>query len=105
MRDYDIADKATLRGLLNERASEALLTNDNLQALAEMDKVREMEDKLSAIATAGLLNRQIAEARIESGAISGPAFEAAFFKEIHLRRQCTTVEAGTKQGQGLETVL
>ena len=79
---YEIADKATLRQLLMERAAEAMLTNDNAGALTAMDRLRTLEEKPSAIATSGLLDRQIVEARMDAGATSGAAFDAAFSKRF-----------------------
>ncbi len=79
---YDIADKATMRQLLQERASYSLLTNDSAAALGALAKLRTLDEKPSAMATSGLLDRQIAEARVETGAVAGPAYEAAFQKHF-----------------------
>jgi subtilisin family serine protease len=79
---YDITDKATLHSLLVERARYAMLTNDNAGVLAILDRERALAEKPSVIAMAGLPGRQIAEARIETGATRGAAFDAAFAKDF-----------------------
>jgi subtilisin family serine protease len=79
---YEITDKATLHSLLVERARYSMLTNDNAAVLAMLDRERALEEKPAAIATAGLPSRQIAEARIATGATMGAAFDAAFAKRF-----------------------
>ena len=78
LQQYDIQDKATQRELQGERLDAELLTGDNAGALATLDTLRGLQEKASSIAVAGLLDRQVVEARQATGATSGPAFDAAF---------------------------
>jgi subtilisin family serine protease len=79
---YEITDKATLHNLLVERARYSMLINDNSAVLVTLDRERALAEKPAAIAMAGLPSRQIAEARIETGATMGAAFDAAFAKRF-----------------------
>lgn len=75
---YEIADKATLRGLLATRANVQLLQGDDAGMLATLDKVRELQEKADAKSTSGLLARAVLTARRKAGATSGPAYDQAF---------------------------
>lgn len=79
---YAIEDKATLRELLNTKADVQLLTGDVDGGMATLDKVRDLEEKPQARATSKLIERAILKAEKDSGASSGPAFQAAFLKEF-----------------------
>ena len=75
---YDIQDKATQRELQSERLNAQLLTGDNAGALMTLQRLRTLQEKASSIATAGLLDQQVVEARQATNTTSGAAFETAF---------------------------
>ncbi|WP_161571063.1 S8 family serine peptidase [Granulicella sibirica] len=79
---YAIDDKATLRGLLGTKVDVQLLTGDVDGGLATLDKVRDLEEKPQTRVSSGLITREILKAEKDSGAASGPAFQAAFAKEF-----------------------
>jgi subtilisin family serine protease len=80
LNDYDIQDHATLRGLLNVRASLQLLAGDDKGALATLAQIRDLEDKPDAKLLSGLRTKAMIQARAETGQISGAAYEQAFAK-------------------------
>src|ERR1019366_1760392 len=76
---YDIQDRATLRGLLEQKLELQLLSGtDDAGALATADQMRTLEDKPDAKLLSGLTTRAIVAARAKAGATSGPAYLAAF---------------------------
>jgi subtilisin family serine protease len=77
---YDIADHATLRGLLAERETIQMLTGDYNGALKTGDSIRALEDKPDAKLLSGIRDRALIAAIKDSGASSGPAFQAAYTK-------------------------
>lgn len=77
-RDYDIADKATLRDLLATRIDLDELRGDYPAALGAVEALRSAEDKPSPRLTAGLFDRALLRAAVETGHTSGGEFEAAF---------------------------
>ncbi len=79
---YAIEDKATLRELLGTKADVQLLTGDVEGGLTTLDKVRDLEEKPQTRVSSGLVVREILKAEKDSGASSGPAFQAAFTKEF-----------------------
>jgi subtilisin family serine protease len=79
---YAIEEKATLRELLNTRVAVQLLTGDADGGLATLEKVRDLEEKPQTRASSGLIAREILKAEKDSGATSGPPFQAAFLKEF-----------------------
>jgi subtilisin family serine protease len=80
LNDYDIQDHATLRGLLNVRASLQLLAGDDKGVLATLDQIRELEDKPDAKLLSGVRTRAMIAAHASTGQTSGAAYEAAFAK-------------------------
>jgi subtilisin family serine protease len=80
LNDYDIQDHATLRGLLNVRASLQLLAGDDKGVLATLDQLRDLEDKPDAKLLSGLRTRAMIAAHASTGQTSGAAYEAAFAK-------------------------
>lgn len=81
LAEYDIKDRATLRGLLGvQLAFELLAGTEDTAALATVLKIRDLEDKPDAKLTSGLATEAFVRARIATGASSGPAFETAFAK-------------------------
>jgi subtilisin family serine protease len=75
----DIQDHGALRGLLEEKLELQLLSGtDDTGALATADQMRALEDKPDAKLLSGLTTRAIVAARAKAGAMSGPAYQAAF---------------------------
>jgi subtilisin family serine protease len=85
LTDYAIEDKATLRSLLHTKADVQLLSVDNAAALATLDQIRDLEEKPDAKLMSGITLRSIIQAQKDSGATSGPAYEAAFSKDFATR--------------------
>jgi hypothetical protein len=82
LNDYDIQDRATLRGLLAVRLELQLLAgNEDKAALETAAKIRDLEDKPDAKLLSGLQIRAIIDAHTATGKISGPAYEQAFAKD------------------------
>ncbi len=76
---YDIQDRATLRGLLNEKLQLQLLSGtEDTAALATAQQIRALEDKPDAKLLSGLLTDAIVAARTQTGATAGDAYLAAF---------------------------
>jgi subtilisin family serine protease len=80
LNDYDIQDHATLRSLLNVRASLQLLAGDDKGALATLAQIRDLEDKPDAKLLSGLRTKAMIAAHAETGQTSGAAYEQAFTK-------------------------
>ena len=77
-RDYDVADKSTLRELLSAKFSLQELAGDYPAALETVKQLRALEDKPSARLTTALSTMCILKAAMETKSTSGPAFEQAF---------------------------
>jgi hypothetical protein len=75
---YDIDDKATLRSLLGARFDAQMLAGDKKGALATLDRIHDLQDKPSARATGGVIDKALIDASTETGVWSGPAFEKVF---------------------------
>jgi subtilisin family serine protease len=78
IRDYDIADKATMRELLSTRMNLQELAGDFSGALETVKAIRALEDKPSARLTSGLFTESLLNAAIETKSTTGPSFERAF---------------------------
>jgi subtilisin family serine protease len=76
--NYQIEDKATQRDLLEARLSLEELNGQNEEGLRTIQEIRSMEEKPDARLAAGLTDQAILQARIDSKASAGPAFESAF---------------------------
>jgi subtilisin family serine protease len=79
-RNYEIADKATMRSLLSARLDLQELAGENQAALETVEALRALEEKPAAKLTTGLFARARLEAAIETKSTSGPAFVQAFTK-------------------------
>jgi subtilisin family serine protease len=79
-REYDIADKATLRDQLFAKLTLQQLAGEYPDALATVKQIRDLEDKPAARLTSGLSTEALLKAAIETKSTSGPAFEQAFTK-------------------------
>jgi subtilisin family serine protease len=80
LRDYDIADKATMRSLLHAKIDLQFLAGEYQAALATIDLLRAQEEKPSAKLMAGIIQRAISQAAIDTSSTSGSAFEESFKK-------------------------
>lgn len=79
---YDIQDKSTLRTLLRTKLNVQVLSRDSAGASSTLDQLRDVEEKPEAKLLAGFTLRTILRAQKDAGATSGPAYQAAFAKEI-----------------------
>lgn len=79
---YDIQDKATQRKLLGGRLDVQFLNGDWPAALKTIDTLRDLQQKPEARATSGMIFRPLVQAAIETGTVSGPAFQATFQKHF-----------------------
>jgi subtilisin family serine protease len=80
LREYDIADKATMRDLLSAKENLLQLAGEYPEALATVKQIRDLEDKPSARLTSGLSTEAWLKAATETKSMSGPVFEQAFAK-------------------------
>jgi hypothetical protein len=79
LAQYEIADHATLRGLLGTVLElQVLARNEDDAARATLLRIRELEDKPDAKLLSGLRTEAVLDARKQSGATSGDAYAAAF---------------------------
>ena len=81
LNNYDIEDHATLRDLLGVRLDLEILSGQNREALATLDKLSAVQDKPDAKLLNGLTTRAMIDAQQQTGQTSGPAYEAAFRKQ------------------------
>jgi subtilisin family serine protease len=79
-RDYDIADKATMRTLLGAKLDLQELADYYPSALKTVDALRDLEEKPAAKLTTGLFARARLQAAIDTQSTSGTAYEQAFRK-------------------------
>lgn len=82
LRDYDIADKATMRDLLNEELELQMLGGEYDAALHTVDELHGEQEKPSAKLMVGIYERAWLQAAIETKSTAGPAFEQSFGKRI-----------------------
>jgi subtilisin family serine protease len=80
LRDYEVADKATLRSLLAAKLDLQLLGSENEAALETAKMIRGMEEKPSPRLTTGLYDESLLAAEIETRSSSGSEFEQDFAK-------------------------
>ena len=77
LNDYDIKDRATLRGELESKLTLQDLVGDNEAGLTTLASLRENQDKPNARLTTGLEEEAILRARILTSAATGPDFQEA----------------------------
>jgi subtilisin family serine protease len=80
LRDYEVADKATLRLLLQAKLDLQQLTGENQAALETVASLRAEEEKPAARLTTGLFTSAVLKAEIETRSSSGLTFEKSFAK-------------------------
>lgn len=79
---YDIADKATERGLLSTLLQVDWLEGKHDDAMAKLARIRALEDKPADKFTSGMLLRAIDGARRATGASTGDAFRAEVARRL-----------------------
>ena len=77
-RDYDLADKSTLRTLLSAKLGLQELAGQYPEALSTVEAIRALEEKPARKLLSGLISRARLQAKIDASSSSGPAFEQAF---------------------------
>jgi subtilisin family serine protease len=86
LRDYDIEDAATKRGLLSVLVTLDMLDGKDDAALAKLDEVRALEEKPSAKAISGLVTRSIITADKAAGSAnrdrSTPEYRRAVYDAL-----------------------
>jgi len=80
LRDYEVADKATVRSLLAAKLDLQLLGGENEAALETAKMIRGLEEKPSPRLTSGLYAQSLLEAEIETRSSSGSEFAQDFAK-------------------------
>lgn len=75
---YDIEDKATMRRLLSGRVDIQILNGDSEGALHTLDMLRSLQEKPSARATSGIIDRAMLQAASDARSTSGGEFRSAF---------------------------
>ena len=84
MRDYDIEDKAALRGLLGAKLEMQELAGDYRGGLQTADVLQALQEKPAAKLLSGLFAKARIEAAIETGTHAGTAYEAAAERRYQL---------------------
>src|SRR5260370_5622144 len=79
-RDYDVADKATLRDLVYGKLNLQEVGGEYPEAVSTVKQVRDVADKPAAHLTSGIFTEAVLKAAIETKSTSGTAFEQAFTK-------------------------
>ncbi len=79
LRDYDIEDAATKRGLLSTLLALDLLEGKDDEARRRLDEIKSLEEKPAAKALSGLITRSILEARRETADRNSPAYRKAVY--------------------------
>ena len=82
LNNYQIEDKSTKRQLLDAQLSFEELDGRNEQGLRTIEEIRSLEEKPDAKLMADLTDKAILEARLDSKASSGAAYQAAFAKRF-----------------------
>lgn len=77
-RDYEIADKATMRALLHAEIDLQELAGEYQAALGTINALRALQEKPSAKLTSGIIGRAISQAATETKSSRGEAFEESF---------------------------
>ncbi len=82
LRDYDIDDAATKRGLLATLFALDMLEGHDDAARRRLDEIKALEEKPAAKALSGLISRSILDARRESGDRDSPAYRRAVYAAL-----------------------
>jgi subtilisin family serine protease len=82
LRDYEIDDAATKRGLLATLVALDILEGHDDAARARLDEIKALEEKPAAKALSGLMTRAILDAHRESGDRNSPAYRRAVYAAV-----------------------
>ena len=82
LRDYEIDDAATKRGLLSTLVALDILEGHNDEARQRLDEIKALEEKPAAKALSGLISRSILDARRESGDRNSAAYRKAVYASL-----------------------
>lgn len=82
LRDYEIDDAATKRGLLATLVALDILEGHDDAARARLDEIQALEEKPAAKALSGLMTRAILDAHRESGDRNSPAYRRAVYAAV-----------------------
>ena len=82
LRDYEIDDAATKRGLLGTLLSLDLLEGHDDAVRRELDEMKALEEKPAAKALSGLITRAILDARRETADRNSPAYRKAVYASL-----------------------
>jgi hypothetical protein len=82
LRDYEIDDAATKRGLLSTLVALDILEGHNDAARQRLDEIKALEEKPAAKALSGLITRSILDARRQSGDRNSPAYRKAVYDAV-----------------------
>jgi hypothetical protein len=82
LRDYEIDDAATKRGLLATLVALDVLEGHDDAARGRLDEIKALEEKPAAKALSGLMTRSILDARRESGDRNSPAYRKAVYAAV-----------------------
>jgi subtilisin family serine protease len=82
LRDYEIDDAATKRGLLATLVALDMLEGHDDAARRGLDEIKALEEKPAAKALSGLISRAILDARRESSDPNSPAYRKAVYAAV-----------------------
>jgi len=82
LRDYEIDDAATKRGLIGTLVALDLLEGHDDAVRRGLDEIKALEEKPAAKALSGLITRAILEARRESADRNSPAYRKAVYTAV-----------------------
>ncbi|MGO9096604.1 MAG: S8 family serine peptidase [Bryobacteraceae bacterium] len=82
LANYEIEDKATLRGLLSTLAALDMLDGRDAEALKVLDQVRDLQEKPAQKLLSGLTSRSILQARAQTKDRNSPEYRQAVAKSL-----------------------
>jgi len=82
LANYDIEDKATLRGLLSTLATLDMLDGRDAEALKVLDQVRDLQEKPAQKLLSGMTSRSILQARAQTKDPNSPEYRQAVAKSL-----------------------
>ena len=82
LRDYEIDDAATKRGLLSTLIALDMLEGHDDAARQRLDELQSLEEKPAAKALSGLISRSILDARREASDRNSPAYRRAVYAAL-----------------------
>jgi subtilisin family serine protease len=82
LRDYEIDDAATKRGLLSTLVALDILEGHDDAARGRLDEIKALEEKPAAKALSGLITRSILDARHESSDRNSAAYRKAVYAAV-----------------------